>query len=282
MTTFTAACIQNNALNNIDDNLPIVRDLVREAASLKADFIALPECVSLMEPDNKALRAKVPEERDHPFIPMYEEEARNSGAWILGGTLAVKVDDGRIANRLYLFNPAGQITATYDKIHMFDVDLGGGEFYKEPATYAPGDKAVVTELPWGSLGMSICYDIRFAYLYRRLAQAGAEILCAPAAFTKITGEAHWHILQRARAIETGSFVISPGLCGVHAEGRETFGHSVIIDPWGKVLADGGPDVGVVTAEIDLSKVSEARGKVPALTHDREFETIVPSTDQAAE
>jgi predicted amidohydrolase len=282
MTTFTAACIQNNALNNIDDNLPIVRDLVREAASLKADFIALPECVSLMEPDNKALRAKVPEERDHPFIPMYEEEARNSGAWILGGTLAVKVDDGRIANRLYLFNPAGQITATYDKIHMFDVDLGGGEFYKESATYAPGDKAVVTELPWGSLGMSICYDIRFAYLYRRLAQAGAEILCAPAAFTKITGEAHWHILQRARAIETGSFVISPGLCGVHAEGRETFGHSVIIDPWGKVLADGGPDVGVVTAEIDLSKVSEARGKVPALTHDREFKTIAPSTDQAAE
>ena len=282
MTTFTAACIQNNALNNIDDNLPIVRDLVREAASLKADFIALPECVSLMEPDNKALRAKVPEERDHPFIPMYEEEARNSGAWILGGTLAVKVDDGRIANRLYLFNPAGQITATYDKIHMFDVDLGGGEFYKESATYAPGDKAVVTELPWGSLGMSICYDIRFAYLYRRLAQAGAEILCAPAAFTKITGEAHWHILQRARAIETGSFVISPGLCGVHAEGRETFGHSVIIDPWGKVLADGGPDVGGVTAEIDLSKVSEARGKVPALTHDREFETIAPSTDQAAE
>jgi predicted amidohydrolase len=282
MTTFTAACIQNNALNNIDDNLPIVRDLVREAASLKADFIALPECVSLMEPDNKALRAKVPEERDHPFIPMYEEEARNSGAWILGGTLAVKVDDGRIANRLYLFNPAGQITATYDKIHMFDVDLGGGEFYKESATYAPGDKAVVTELPWGSLGMSICYDIRFAYLYRKLAQAGAEILCAPAAFTKITGEAHWHILQRARAIETGSFVISPGLCGVHAEGRETYGHSVIIDPWGEVLADGGPDVGVVTAEIDLTKVSEARSKVPALTHDREFETIALSTDQAAE
>ena len=271
MSSFTAACIQNNAQNNIADNLPIVRDLIREAVSLKADFIALPECVSLMEPDNEALRAKVPEEKDHPFIPMYEEEAKASGAWILGGTLAVRVGDGRIANRLYLFNPTGQIAATYDKIHMFDVDLGAGVSYKESATYAPGNQAVVTPLPWGNLGMSICYDIRFAYLYRALAQAGANILCAPAAFTKITGEAHWHILQRARAIETGSFVISPGLCGSHAEGKETFGHSVIIDPWGEVLADGGPDVGVITAEIDMTKVTETRGKVPALTHDRDFE-----------
>ena len=280
MSTFTAACIQNNAQNEIADNLPIVRDLVREAAALKADFIALPECVSLMEPDNAALQSKVPEEKDHPFLPMYEEEARNSSAWILGGTLAVKVVDSegqnKIANRLYLFNPAGQIAATYDKIHMFDVDLGGGVSYKESATYAPGDQAVVTPLPWGNLGLSICYDIRFAYLYRALAQAGASILCAPAAFTKITGEAHWHILQRARAIETASFVISPGLCGTHVEGKETFGHSVIIDPWGEVLADGGPDVGVISAEIDMAKVTEVRGKVPALTHDRDFEINAPS------
>jgi len=280
MSTFTAACIQNNAQNSIEDNLPVVRDLVRQAASLKADFIALPECVSLMEPDSVALQAKVPEEKDHPFLPMYEEEARSSGAWILGGTLAVKVVDkageNKIANRLYLFNPAGQIAATYDKIHMFDVDLGNGVTYKESATYAPGDQAVVTPLPWGNLGLSICYDIRFAYLYRALAQAGANILCAPAAFTKITGEAHWHILQRARAIENACFVISPGLCGLHAEGKETFGHSVIIDPWGEVLADGGPDVGVITAEIDMTKVTEVRGKVPALTHDRDFEISAPS------
>jgi deaminated glutathione amidase len=278
MSTFTAACIQNNAQNNIADNLPIVRDLIHEAISRKVDFIALPECVSLMEPDNAALQAKVPEEKDHPFLQMYEEEARNSGAWILGGTLAVKVVDAngenKIANRLYLFNPAGQIAATYDKIHMFDVDLGSVS-YKESATYAPGDQAVVTPLPWGNLGLSICYDIRFAYLYRALAQAGASILCAPAAFTKITGEAHWHILQRARAIETGSFVISPGLCGTHAEGKQTFGHSVIIDPWGEVLADGGPDVGVITAEIDMTKVAEVRGKVPALTHDRTFKINAP-------
>ena len=274
MTTFTAACIQNNAQNNISANLPIVRDLIHEAVSLKADFIALPECVSLMEPDNEALLAKVPEEKDHPFLTMYNEEARASGVWILGGTLAVKVTDqngqNKIANRLYLFNPAGEITAKYDKIHMFDVELGNGLSYKESATYAPGEQAVLASLPWGGLGLSICYDIRFAYLYRALAQAGASILCAPAAFTKVTGEAHWHILQRARAIETGSFVISPGLCGQHAGGKETFGHSVIIDPWGKVLADGGPHVGVITAEINMAKVVEVRNKINALAHDRKF------------
>jgi len=287
MSKFTAACIQNNAKNNIEDNLPIVRDLVRQAAGLNADFIALPECVSLLEPDNAALRAKVPAERDHPFIPMYQEEARQSGAWILGGTLAIKISDStgedKIANRLYLFNPTGQITATYDKIHMFDVDLGGGESYKESATYAPGGQAVIAGLPWGNLGLTICYDIRFAYLYRALAQAGAAILCAPSAFTKITGEAHWHILQRARAIETGSFMISPGLCGVHAGGRETYGHSVIINPWGDVLADGGPDVGIISAEIDLAEVNEARQKIPALSHDREFELKTPDSaaDQVA-
>ena len=274
MTTFTAACIQNHAQNNIDANLPIVRKLIREAVDLKADFIALPECVSLMEPDAEALEAKVPEEKDHPFLPMYEEEARSSGVWILGGSLAVRISDkkveNKIANRLYLFNTAGKVVATYDKIHMFDVDLGNGISYEESATYAPGNKAIVTPLPWGNLGLSICYDIRFAYLYRALAHAGANILCAPSAFTKMTGQAHWHILQRARAIETGCFIISPGLCGSHGQGKESFGHSVIIDPWGEVLADGGPDVGIITARIDMAKVTEARQKVPALTHDRTF------------
>ena len=277
MTIFTAACIQNNAQNNISDNLPIVRGLIREAVDLKADFIALPECVSLMEPDPKALEAKAPKERDHPFLSMYEDEAKSSGAWILGGTLAVKIADkdteNNVANRLYLFNPLGKVVATYDKIHMFDVDLGNGISYKESATYAAGNKAVITPLPWGNLGLSICYDIRFAYLYRALAQAGANILCVPSAFTKITGQAHWHVLQRARAIETGCFVISPGLCGNHGQGKETFGHSVIIDPWGEIIADAGSDVGVITAEINMDKVTEARQKVPALIHDVTFTTI---------
>jgi predicted amidohydrolase len=277
MTTFTAACIQNHAQNNINDNLPIVRNLIREAASKKVDFIALPECVSLMEPETEALKAKVPEERDHPFLPMYEDEAQSSGAWILGGSLAVKISNktekNKIVNRLYLFNPAGKIVSTYDKIHMFDVDLGNKISYQESATYAAGNKAIVTTLPWGNLGLSICYDIRFAYLYRALAQAGANILCAPAAFTKITGEAHWHVLQRARAIETGSFIISPGLCGEHGKGKESYGHSVIIDPWGNILADGGSEVGIIIANIDMTKVTEARQKIPALNHDQTFKMI---------
>jgi predicted amidohydrolase len=283
MSTFIAACVQNNALDSISDNLPIVREYIREASMLDADFIALPECVSLMEPSNDALKEKIPEEKDHPFLSMYEEEACASGAWILGGTLAVKVVDNdpknkkkhKIVNRIYLFNPDGKISATYYKIHMFDVNLGGGISYKESATYKPGARAVVTPVPWGLLGLSICYDIRFAYLYRSLAQAGANILCVPAAFTKITGEAHWHILQRARAIETGCFVIAPGLCGSHTKNKETYGHSLIIDPWGEVLADGGPNVGIITAKIDMAKVSQARKKLPSLNHDRKFkvETI---------
>jgi len=287
MSTFTAACVQNNALNNINDNLPIVKSMIKEAVRLNANFIALPECVSLMEPDNEALVAKVPVEKDHPFLPMYEEIARTSRVWILGGTLAVKVKksgrsnkcDDEIVNRLYLFNPRGEITAFYDKIHLFDVNLERGLSYHESATYTPGDRAIVTSLPWGKLGLSICYDIRFAYLYRSLAQAGANILCAPAAFTKITGEAHWHVLQRARAIETGSYIISPGLCGTHAENKKTYGHSIIVDPWGEVLADAGSDAGVITAKIDMRKVDESRNRLPVLTHDRKYE-VRANTDLA--
>ncbi len=274
MPSFRAACIQNNPQNSIEKNLPIVRDLIREAASLKANLIALPECVSLFEPDAEALRVKAPEEKNHPFLPMYEKEARAANAWILGGTLAIKTgakdQANKILNRLYLFNPAGQIVAKYDKIHLFDVNLGDGLSYKESATYTGGKKAVIASLPWGTLGLTICYDIRFPYLYRALAQSGANILCAPSAFTKITGEAHWHILQRARAIETGSFLISAGTCGTHTEGKETFGHSLIIDPWGEILADGGTDVGIIIAEIDMHKVKASREKIPSLTHDRTF------------
>src|SRR5690606_37720151 len=162
----------------------------------------------------------------------------------------------------------GQIVARYSKIHMFDVQVGDGHVYRESATYQPGDEAVIAETPWGRMGMTICYDIRFPYLYRALAQAGAEVLFAPAAFTKVTGEAHWHVLQRARAIETGCYVISAAQTGEHAEGRRTYGHSVIVDPWGRVIADAGEEVGVITAEIDLAEVAAARAKVPSLTHDR--------------
>ena len=275
METFTAACIQNNATNSIEKNLPVVRDFIRQAAEMGANFISLPECVSLFEPDSEALIEKAPEEINHPFLPMYAEEAQSSGAWILGGTLAIKEDtnsreNNKILNRLYLINPAGKIVAKYDKIHMFDVKLGENLIYEESATYSRGKQAVVTSIPWGNLGLSICYDIRFPYLYRALAKAGANILCAPSAFTKITGSAHWHVLQRARAIETGSFVISAATCGTHSQDRQTFGHSLIVDPWGEILADGGPDPGVIVATIDMHKVKTAREKVPSLTHDKDF------------
>jgi predicted amidohydrolase len=274
MTNFIAACVQHNAKENIETNLPIVRDLIHQALDHKADFIALPECVSLMEPNQASLIQKAPEEKEHPFLELYENESKKSKIWLLGGTLAIKTKNNlghnKIFNRLYLFNPLGKIVAKYDKIHMFDVNLGNGLVYSESETYEAGNRAVVANLPWGKLGLSICYDIRFPNLYRSLAHAGANILCAPAAFTKVTGEAHWHILQRARAIETGSFIISPALCGSHSEGKETYGHSLIIDPWGEILADGGEDPGVISAKIDMNKVNEVRAKIPSLQHDKTF------------
>jgi predicted amidohydrolase len=184
--------------------------------------------------------------------------------------MSVKLEGERLANRSFLIDPAGQIKARYDKIHMFDVDLAGGESYRESATYRPGDRAVLANLPWGTLGMTICYDMRFPQLYRTLAQAGAMFITVPSAFTRPTGQAHWHVLLRARAIETGCFIIAPAQCGEHAEGRKTYGHSLIVSPWGEVLADGGEQVGISLVEIDATKVREARGMVPALDHDRAF------------
>jgi predicted amidohydrolase len=187
------------------------------------------------------------------------------------GSLAVKLDSNdKVANRSFLLDAVGNIVASYDKIHMFDVQLPSGETYRESATFKPGETAVVAPTPWGQLGMSVCYDVRFAVLYRALAQAGASILTVPAAFTRTTGKAHWHILLRARAIETGCFVVAAAQCGTHAEGRQTFGHSLIVDPWGEVLADGGEEVGVTLARIDTARVAEVRGMVPALSHDRVF------------
>ncbi|HET8728333.1 MAG TPA: carbon-nitrogen hydrolase family protein, partial [Alphaproteobacteria bacterium] len=191
------------------------------------------------------------------------------------GSLAIRLDGDRVANRSLLFDPAGRIVASYDKIHMFDVDLAGGESYRESATFRPGERAVVAPVavPGGSagLGLTVCYDVRFAYLYRALAQAGADILSVPAAFTVPTGRAHWHVLLRARAIETGCFVIAPAQTGEHDRGRRTYGHSLIVSPWGEVLADAGEEVGFVTADLDLSLVGQARTMVPALGHDRGFE-----------
>ena len=266
---FTAACVQVNSGTEIAPNLAAAGDLVRRARDRGADLIALPETVTAIVFGRRQTLERARPEDSHPGIPFFADLARETGATLLVGSMSIGLPGGeQVANRSFLFAPAGTIVARYDKMHMFDVDLAGGESYRESATYRPGEKAVLAPTPWGGLGMTICYDLRFAYLYRALAQSGAKILSVPAAFTRKTGRAHWHVLLRARAIETGCFVIAPAQTGTHDQGRETFGHSLIVAPWGEVLADAGEEVGVVTAEIDMGRVAEARAAVPALSHDR--------------
>ncbi|MGQ9369123.1 carbon-nitrogen hydrolase family protein [Azospirillum sp. ST 5-10] len=267
-----AACVQVNAGPEIAPNLTAAGELVRRARDAGADFIATPENVSMIVQGRRKVLDRVRAEGEHPAVPFFAELARETGAWLLAGSLGILLDDGeRVANRSYLFDATGAVAARYDKIHMFDVDLANGESYRESATFRPGDRAVVADSPWGGIGLSVCYDVRFPQLYRSLAKAGAGILTVPAAFTVPTGRAHWHVLLRARAIETGCFVVAPAQVGTHDQGRKTYGHSLIVSPWGEVLADaGGEEVGIVTAELDLARVAEARGMVPSLTHDRPF------------
>jgi predicted amidohydrolase len=272
---FTAACVQVTAGRELAPNIEKAVALGREARARGADLIAYPENVTMIEPVGaEALRKALPE-AEHPAIPAFRALARETGAWILGGSLSIRAGETKYANRSLLFDPAGGIAARYDKLHLFDVDLAGGERYRESERIAPGDRAVVAPTPWGLLGMTICYDVRFPQLYRALGKAGAAMFTVPAAFTEQTGRAHWHVLLRARAIECGAFVIAPAQCGTHAQGRRTYGHSLIVDPWGEVLADGGESEGVVVAEIDLAKSAEARRRVPALEHDRLFAAPEP-------
>jgi predicted amidohydrolase len=272
---FVAGLVQPNAGPDMAANIAFVAEQARRARDQGADFILTPENTSLMDWGRKALIAKSFDEREHPAIDAFGALARELNVWFLAGSLHVRPDgwsetNDRIANRSYLFNARGNVVARYDKIHMFDVDLKGGESYRESSTFRPGDQAVIEPTPWGILGMTICYDLRFPYLYRSLAQAGAAMLTIPSAFTRQTGQAHWHVLQRARAIETGCYVLAPAQCGEHVNGRKTFGHSLVVAPWGEVLADGGTEPGFVTAEIDMAKVEEARAMVPSLKHDRDY------------
>jgi predicted amidohydrolase len=206
--------------------------------------------------------------------------ARALSLYVHVGSLAIKVSPDKAANRSFLIDPKGEIAARYDKIHMFDVDLGNGESYRESRSYRPGELAVLADLPWARLGLTICYDLRFPALYRALAEAGASILAIPSAFTRVTGEAHWHALIRARAIENGSYVLAAAQGGLHENGRETYGHSVVVDPWGRVVAEGGVEPGVVMADIDLSETAKARAKIPSLQHGRRFEVIEPMAEPA--
>jgi len=270
-TRFIAACVQTNTCQDLAANLERVRPMIREARERGADLIALPENVCLIGTQREALFAQSPSEDKHPAIEFFRGEARKTGAWILAGSVPVATNEERLANRSLMFNPKGEIVARYDKIHMFDAALSETEIYRESRNYRPGNCAVTADLPWGKIGMTICYDIRFPHLYRALAKAGASILAIPAAFVATTGRLHWHILARARAIETGCFVIAPGQCGMHNAQRLSYGHSLIIAPSGEILAEAGEQPAIITAEIDLAEVAEARRKLPNLQHDCEFE-----------
>lgn len=268
--TVRVALVQVNAGPEMEPNLHQAGHLVRQAAAQGAQMVCLPENVSLMVQGRDKILARVKPEDSHPGVVFFSDLARDLGLWIMTGSLGCLLPDGRVANRAFVMDPTGTIVARYDKIHMFDVDLPGGESYRESATFQPGTQAVVATTPWGGLGLSICYDVRFAYLYRALAKAGASIITVPAAFTVPTGRAHWHVLLRTRAIETGCFVLAPAQTGMHDGGRATYGHSLIISPWGEVLADAGEEVGILLADLDLAKIAEARRMVPSLGHDRPF------------
>jgi predicted amidohydrolase len=266
--TFVVACIQNSAIDDVPFNIAHLSSLVRQAADEGATLICLPEYCACLEKTDILYLERGHAEQDHPALSTFRELAVGLNVWILIGSLAIKISDSKVSNRSYLVDTTGAIVQTYDKIHLFDVALKRGERYAESNTVMPGDEARIADLPWGRLGFSVCYDIRFPQLYRALAQSGAEMLTIPAAFTATTGKAHWHVLVRARAIETGCFVFAPGQCGKRPWGRRTYGHSLIVDPWGEILADGGEEPGLIVAEINLDKVAEARQMIPALTHDR--------------
>ncbi len=269
MTEFKAACIQNTATRDIDANVAWVCARIDEAVAGGADFVALPETVGLIEPVNDRIPASTYDEADDIGLAAFRAKAAEHGVVILVGSQLIR-DGGKIYNRCFLLDTDGGIRARYDKLHMFDIELKNGESYRESDAIAPGDRAVVVETRWGRLGLSVCYDLRFSALYRALAHAGAEFITIPAAFTRTTGEAHWHTLVRARAIETGAFVIAPNQCGHHADRRYSYGHSLIVDPWGEILADGGDEPGVVYADIDLERVARARARIPLLKNERPF------------
>jgi predicted amidohydrolase len=279
-TTFKAAIIQMRSGLVPTANLEAAVRLIGEAKSAGADYVLTPEMTNIMEVKRERLFATIVTEEADASLATFRELARKLGIFVHVGSLAIKLAPEKAANRSFLIDPKGQIAARYDKIHMFDVDLANGESYRESRSYRPGEQAVISDLPWGRLGLTICYDLRFPALYRALAERGATMLAIPSAFTQQTGEAHWHVLNRARAIENGCFVFAAAQGGKHENGRETFGHSLIVDPWGRVSAEGGAEPGVVMAEIDMAEVAKARARIPSLQHGRRFEIVEPIAEPA--
>ena len=270
MTAFRAAAVQMRTGIDVAANIADADRLVREAAAAGARYILTPEMTTILDRDRARLLAAVDREEFDPALGRFRELASELGIHLHIGSMAIRVAEDAVANRAFVIAPDGEIIARYDKIHMFDVDLARGESYRESRLYRAGTKTAVADLPWARLGLSICYDVRFPYLYRSLAHSGASVIAIPAAFTRTTGEAHWHVLVRARAIETGSFVIAAAQGGHHADGRDTYGHSMIVDPWGTIMVEAGTEPGIIVAEIDPEMSATARARIPALTHDRPF------------
>jgi deaminated glutathione amidase len=277
-SSFRVGLIQMRSGRSPQANTDAAAKLIGEAKNRGAEYVLTPEMTNIMESGRERFFAGiVPEEQDAALLT-FRELARTLGIFVHVGSLAVKVSADKAANRSFLIDRHGEVAARYDKIHMFDVDLASGESYRESRNYRAGELAVLADLPWGRLGLTICYDLRFPALYRALAEAGASFLSIPSAFTKQTGEAHWHVLLRARAIETGCFVFAAAQGGTHENGRETFGHSLAIDPWGRVLAEGGVEPAVVLADIDLAEIAGARARIPSLQHGRRFEILEPMAE----
>lgn len=269
-TTMTVACVQHCAVDDRGKNLQTLSVLIGKAADKGAAFVALPEACDYLTDADGGMESYAQPAESHEALSVLSSVARDRGLWLLIGSLTMRDDDGSIVNRSLVLDPAGEVRAFYDKIHMFDACVPGMKLSNESSTYRPGSAALTVSLPWARLGLSICYDLRFPQLYRALAQAGAEILTVPAAFTRPTGEAHWHVLLRSRAIENGCFVIAPAQWGHHYGNRYSYGHSLIVDPWGTVLADAGDSDGFITATLDLSRVQECRAAISSLKHDRPF------------
>jgi deaminated glutathione amidase len=278
--TFKAAMIQMRSGLKPGANIDDAARMIGEAKSAGADYVLTPEMTNILAAKREQLFAAVVEEESDASLAALRELARKLGIYVHIGSLAIKISPDRAANRSFLVDPKGDIVARYDKIHMFDVDLADGESYRESRNYRPGELAVLTDLPWGRLGLTVCYDLRFPALYRALAEAGSTMLAIPSAFTKQTGEAHWHVLMRSRAIENGCFVFAAAQGGRHENGRDTYGHSLIVDPWGRIIAEGDTEPGVVMAEIDPAQVASARARIPSLQHGRRFEIVEPMAEPA--
>ena len=270
-STFTAGLVQMRSGPSPQTNLDAAVRLIAQARERGAQYVLTPEMTNILEVKRERLFAAIAPEESDATLTALRELARRLRIVLHVGSLAIKLSAERAANRSFLIDESGEIVARYDKIHMFDVDLAGGESYRESRNYRPGEVAVTADLPWGRLGLTICYDLRFPALYRALAEAGSAFLAIPSAFTKQTGQAHWHVLNRARAIENGAFVFAAAQGGLHENGRETFGHSLIVDPWGGIIAQADAEPGVVLASIDPGEVTAARAKIPSLSHGRRFE-----------